>query len=166
MIVIGIDPGATGAIAGIHSTKGLLEVWDMPAMEISGSRSSQRVSGAQVREIFGVLRDMEPGGQVVIYMEDVHSMPKQGVVSTFTFGVNTGIVLGVAAGLELGVELVRPPEWKNALGLPRKADKAAGREMAARLWPQKASLFSLVKHHNRADACLIAWHGMHRIRGF
>ena len=35
-------------------------------------------------------------GTVVV--EDVHSMPKQGVSSTFNFGVSKGIVIGVFAG--------------------------------------------------------------------
>lgn len=168
MIVIGIDPGGSGAVAAVSSAKGLIEIWDMPVAKVSVSRPNQlRVSGAVLQEIFFCINDMSQEQNPVVYMEEVGAMPGQGVVSTFNFGINAGIVIGVISALGFPLIFTRPPAWKKAVGIPAKADKSASRELAMRLWPDKATpLLKRVKDHNRADAALIAWSGVKALRGF
>ena len=63
-----------------------------------------------------------------VVVENVHAMPKQGVSSTFRFGVAVGIIHGVAGALRLPLTLVTPTQWKKFHGLP--SDKEAARELA------------------------------------
>jgi crossover junction endodeoxyribonuclease RuvC len=80
-------------------------------------------------------------------------MPKQGVSSTFKFGVNFGIWRGILAAYQIPFQLVKPRQWQK--GVIRKADgKMASLIAARRRWP-KAELH-LKKHHGRADALWIA----------
>lgn len=152
MIVVGIDPGKGGAIAALDSYGVLLTVDDMPV-------TGKVVNGALVNELLGnhattarynLLGDTEP----VVVIEDVHSMPKQGVASSFSFGRSLGVVEGVALGRGCSVRYVSPARWKRALGLT--ADKGASRRRATELWPTKAALFARVKDDGRAEAALIA----------
>ena len=49
MIIIGIDPGVSGAISVLENKK-VIEVFDMPTM-IDGKKSKRQVNGAQVTNI-------------------------------------------------------------------------------------------------------------------
>jgi len=87
--VVGIDPGLNGALALLEGAK-LTDLTDMPT-------HAKRVNGRLVAE---TLMRWDPDYVVI---EDVHSMPKQGVASSFLFGLNTGIVIGAvqACGLPM-----------------------------------------------------------------
>ncbi len=154
-VYIGIDPGVCGAYA-IY--------WpDEPAALIADDLP---VAGGEldlttfVRKIAGYLApDDKPLGVV----ERVHSMPKQGVSSTFKFGAAYGSLRGVLAGLCIPTTLVTPGVWKKHHGLP--ADKEAARAFALRLFPG-TDLFSRKKDHGRAEATLIALYAAHRMYGF
>ena len=147
MIVIGIDPGKGGAIAALDSYGVLLTVDDMPV-------TGKVVNGALVDELLGNWCDPLGDTEPVVVIEDVHSMPKQGVASSFSFGRSLGVVEGVALGRGCSVRYVSPARWKRALGLT--ADKGTARRRAIELWPSKAALFARVKDDGRAEAALIA----------
>ena len=49
MIIIGIDPGITGAISILENKK-VIEVYDTPTM-IDGKKNKRQVNGAQVTNI-------------------------------------------------------------------------------------------------------------------
>ena len=89
-----------------------------------------------------------------VAIERVHSMPKQGVASSFKFGMGFGIWLGILAALRLPHELVTPQAWKKLMlaGMPKEKD--ASRQRAMQLFPDVD--LSLKRHHGRADALLIA----------
>ena len=76
MIVYGIDPGLSGAIARFDLTEGFLEIHDMPIMEVNKKKS---VSPQLVADI---LRQQH----APVYIEKVGAMPGQGVSSMFSFG--------------------------------------------------------------------------------
>ena len=147
MIILGIDPGATGAFAWVDSAGGgaLIAVMDMPMMEVRGKKRAS-ISGVCS------LMAMRPVDLVII--EAVHSMPGQGVASSFAFGYGAGALEGSATALGLSVELVRPVTWKKAAGAP--ADKGACRQMCQRYWPGAAALFARARDDGRADAALLA----------
>ena len=52
-----------------------------------------------------------PGPFAVV--ERVHSMPRQGEASTFSFGCSFGVVLGVLGAMGIPFELVAPKVWKG-----------------------------------------------------
>ena len=99
-----------------------------------------------------ILRGINP---TVVVVENVHSMPKQGVASSFKFGRSLGAIEGVIGALSYPHVKMTPQAWKKEMSLIGK-DKTASRALAKELWPNQAEHFQLVKHDGRADAALIA----------
>lgn len=149
--VIGIDPGISGAISVFSSnTHNLLDVFDMPTLEVdSGKTRKRHISAVGLRDILVC----HPTDHVVI--EKVGAMPGQGVTSMFNFGRSAGIIEGVVAALCNPHTYVTPATWTKAVG--RAAGKDASRMRAMELFPSKADLFKRAKDDGRADAALIAY---------
>ena len=150
-LVIGIDPGFTGAIAVMTVHGEVLTIWDMPTSEEGKLRQPH---GAGLRSIF----DQHRGNIALVALELVHAMPKQGVASSFRFGVNWGILVGVLQALALPYELVTPQAWQKAMyaSQPKgrtKADvKKTTRAFVDRRWP------GVAKNEGQADAlCIAEW---------
>lgn len=153
--IIGIDPGAGGAVAILERSGELVQVFDMPSVEvISGGKAKRRVSPEMLA---AELRLYNVHG-VCAYIEQVGAMPGQGVSSMFAFGEAFGLAKGVLAGLGIPVQAVPPGKWKRALNL--NAGKDGARARAAALWPTKAGEFKRVKDDGRAEAALIAHWGL------
>lgn len=145
---IGIDPGAKGAISLLDRHGELLECEDMPSPDGT-------VSGASLADLIdNWMQPRGPLGMVTAIVEKVGAMPKQGVASTFKFGTNYGVALGVLGALRIRTVLVTPAQWKREMRLSR--DKGASRAAADRRWPSDADLFRRVKDDGRAEAALIA----------
>jgi crossover junction endodeoxyribonuclease RuvC len=155
-VIIGVDPGKSGAFAALASDGSLLGVHDMPVV-------GPIISSALLDELVHNYVDplIVPPGAAVI--EDVHAMPKQGVASMFAFGRSLGIAEGVVAGNGFAVHYVSPAKWKRQLGLSK--DKGVSRRRAIELWPHRATWFNLVKHDGRAEAALIAYWFLHHGEG-
>lgn len=140
--ILGIDPGVSGALAFYcHDAPHLVTAEDMPVVDGHVDASALTFRIEQLRPDFAMV-------------ELVSSMPKQGVASTFKFGRAFGTLLGVLAATRTPYRFAAPGYWKKHFRLP--AEKEAARAMALRLWPERASSFSLKKHHGRAEAALIA----------
>lgn len=146
-LVIGVDPGKSGAFAVLLGGA-LVAIHDMP---VAGNIVSPALLDELVHNHVDPMAD-PPYGVAVI--EDVHAMPKQGVSSSFSFGRSLGVIEGVLAGNGFGLRYVSPAKWKKALGL--SADKGASRRRACELWPHRAAWFARVKDDGRAEAALIA----------
>jgi crossover junction endodeoxyribonuclease RuvC len=148
MRVIGIDPGASGAVVMLEDDEPI-EWMAMPVMKVG---SATRVNAAALAEFF-----FESNVDHV-YVEAVHSMPKQGVASSFNFGHSTGTIMGVLGALSVPHTLVTPKAWKKAAGLIG-TDKDAARARAIQLWPQWRELDKKGAGQAFADAALIARYG-------
>jgi len=149
--VIGIDPGAGGAVAILERNGDLVQVFDMPSVDlVAGGKLKRRVSPEMLA---AELRLYNIHGTCA-YIEQVGAMPGQGVSSMFAFGEAFGLAKGVLAGLGIPVQSVPPAKWKRALGL--NAGKDAARAKAAALWPHQAGEFKRVKDDGKAEAALIA----------
>ena len=150
MRVLGIDPGAGGALALLNAGK--LDIVDMPIAVVNRNRRPKReVDAAQVARI---IEDMKPD---LAFLELVGPMPKQGVASTFQFGRSLGILQGVLGALQIPITPIRPQEWRK--GARVRPGKDGSRARASELFPHYTELFSLKKHHGRAEAALIAFYG-------
>lgn len=147
-IIIGVDPGKSGAFAALDQDGNLHDTWDIPAVD-------KRISAPLIADI---LRPLQAVTELCV-IEDVHSMPGQGVTSMFTFGRGLGIVEGVALGAGIPVRWVSPAKWKRALGL--SPDKGASRRRATELWPAQSAMFARVKDDGRAEAALIAYYWLY-----
>lgn len=153
MIILGIDPGASGALAIIDSADlGRVEIFDMPSVQIKrGTRMVNQVSAPMLAEI---LRDKKIDRAM---LEKVGAMPGQGVSSMFAFGRAAGVVEGVLAGLEIPVTLVTPQEWQKHMRVVGGKDGARSR--ASQIFSKDVNFFLRKKDDGRADAALIASYG-------
>jgi crossover junction endodeoxyribonuclease RuvC len=141
MIFAAIDPGSVhAAIAVFHDG---VPVFVDDIRSVNGMLDAAALAHA--------LSDMKVQRVVV---ESVHAMPKQGVSSTFKFGMGVGIIHGVAGALRLPITLVTPSQWKGFHYL-RGPDKEAARELAIRNWPEHNHRLGRKKDADRAEALLI-----------
>jgi hypothetical protein len=140
MIFAAIDPGSVhAAIAVFHDA---VPVFVDDIRTVNGMLDAAAFAHA--------LQDMKVSRMVV---ENVHSMPRQGVSSTFKFGQGVGIIHGVAGALRLPLTLVTPSQWKTFQGL--RSDKEASRALAIRRWPEHNKHLDRKKDADRAEALLI-----------
>jgi crossover junction endodeoxyribonuclease RuvC len=151
MIIIGIDPGISGAISIIENKK-ILEVYDTPTM-IDGKKNKKQINSAQVTNI--IKERLNPGKEVIVVVEQVNAMPGQGVTSMFNFGQSFGVIKGICAALSLPIYFVRPTKWKKHFNLI-KTNKDASRTKVIEAYPEISSKLHRKKDSNRADAILIA----------
>ena len=91
MIIIGIDPGVSGAISVLKNKK-VIEVYEMPTM-IDGKKNKRQINGSQVTNI--IEEAINDDKEVVVVVEHVNAMPGQGVTSMFNFGQSFGVIKGI-----------------------------------------------------------------------
>ena len=151
MIIIGIDPGVSGAISILENKK-VIEIFDMPTM-IDGKKNKKQVNGSQVTNI--IKNNIIENKEVVVVVEHVNAMPGQGVTSMFNFGQSFGVIKGICSALRLPIYFVRPTKWKKYFNLI-KTNKDASRTKVIEVYPDISSKLSRKKDSNRADAILIA----------
>lgn len=147
-MILGIDPGATGAIAVLDGP--YANVFDLPTTKIGGSI---QISPQRLRAMLTGFGPVD-----MVFVEDVHAnaMSYKG---NFTLGLAVGIVHGVCAAMDRPVQRIQPKDWQRAVGvsiIPKSERKNSHRQVAMELWPDLYDQLRLVKHHNRADALLIA----------
>lgn len=161
MIYIGIDPGLSGAVAviqedaiiGPHGDIDVCSVFDTPTVIVEGETTKRKYlvpSMARLLEPYTNRQD------VLAVLENVHSMPKQGVSSSFCFGEGKGMWEGILAAYNIPTELVSPQRWKKEVMADQGKDKSAARFKAMTLFPSLAEQLKLVKHDGRAEALLMA----------
>lgn len=141
---IGIDTGKHGGIAvieGDHITVAPYSNTELLAL--------------------GLLSDND---RMICCLEQVHAMPKQGIVSTFNFGVSYGYIKGVLEAYGIPYQEIRPQRWKAEFGL--NTDKAKSIEVCQRLFPDVCLLAterSRVPHDGMAEALLMAEYARRRL---
>lgn len=145
MIYLGIDPGKKGGYATISIVAGkaplaLVSPWD----------------DSLFTEVVNWLSECD--GCVFCAVEKVHSMPQQGVKSTFNFGQSYGFIKGVLTALGTPFQEIPPQEWKKEFGLIGK-DKKESIRVCKQLFPRVSLLpteKSRVDSDGMAEALLIA----------
>jgi crossover junction endodeoxyribonuclease RuvC len=153
MLIIGIDPGISGAICFFENGK-IIEVIEMPNMA-EGKKNKKQVNGAQiVNEIIKRIKNLDKKNIKVI-IEQVAAMPGQGVTSMFNFGQSFGVLKGICSALQLPMYFVRPAKWKKYFNLIN-SEKDASRTKAIEVFPYFSSQLARKKDTNKADAILIS----------
>jgi crossover junction endodeoxyribonuclease RuvC len=140
-LILAIDPGLSGALALVAGNR-FVHTEELP-------RVGNILNGIELAKI---VSDFGPAQAVI---ERVHSMPKQGIASAFTFGQAYGTAIGVITGAGLPIAYVTPQKWKAHFRL-RGHDKSFSAQKAIQIYPAAAPFLSLKKHHNRAEAILLA----------
>jgi hypothetical protein len=168
MVVVGIDPGLSGACSVVDH-HGLRAVFDLPTMPIPNIGPKALVQNKlDGRALVKLLREhCHAGESVQSVLEAVSVMGgKNNAVQT------QGSLLRTLGALETALELLgwapqyaHPQTWKRFFGLIDSELSDAQRkrkamECARRLYPACVDL-ARAKDHNRAEAILIAhwWRG-------
>lgn len=158
---IGIDPGSHGYIVVLDEEGKYLN-----SLAIEDS-TEQEVA----RFVFKWSR-----AETVALMEDVHSMPGQGVATTFAFGRNVGFLQGILVALQIPYILVTPRKWQKEMWIAKDmvytvrkdkrgedkrqvAPKPTSINAATRLFPTtdlRKSDRARNPHDGKCDALLIA----------
>jgi len=156
MVVCGIDPGLSGAIALIaaEGEPNAATVFDMPVFLLSRAGRNKREIDAY--GLARLLAEHYPIGHA--FVEQVGARPGQGTSSMFAFGKAVGIVIGILAANGIPTTAVSPHEWKKTLRVP--ADKDGARARASQLLPAAAHQWGRAKDSGRAEAALIALWGL------
>lgn len=151
-MIIGIDPGCSGAIVVLDCYGGYVDHLEMPNLQ---EGKNNRVNAAAIAAF------LKKGNRLYThaFIEKVGAMPGQGVTSMFTFGDACGVVRGVVAGAGIPYTMITPQAWKKSAGLIG-SDKDAARSRAIQLYPDLRVLDQKGKGQAVADALLIARHGV------
>ena len=153
MLIIGIDPGITGAICFLQDGN-IIDVIDMPTMA-SGNNNKKQINGSQIFNEISLKIKSHKSDNVNVVVEQVSAMPGQGVTSMFNFGQSFGVIKGVCAAMQLPIFFVRPVKWKKHFDLIN-SQKDSSRVKAIEMFPKFSSILSRKKDSNKADAMLIA----------
>jgi crossover junction endodeoxyribonuclease RuvC len=142
MIYMGIDPGFSGAWAMIDDCSRYVNCGDMhnDKKHIDTKKVVYEISQARAN------------ADMVVVLEAVHSMPGQGVSSSFKFGMAYGVALSIAERFSCPWQLVTPQRWKKDMKLT--SDKKESLSMARQLWPMAP--LKRQKDNGRAEALLLA----------
>jgi len=120
------------------------------------------------RDMIDELLRLSGSNSVMAVVEQVHSMPHQGVASTFAFGTNYGMVLGALEALGIPYSTVTPGRWQKTIC--EAVDKASNTKQmhynaACRLFPNidfRKSERSKTWDDNKVDATLICEYGIRK----
>ncbi len=151
MIIIGIDPGLSGALAFLEGKK-VLKVIDMPVMS-DGKKNKKQLNSALLASF--IKENIKDHANISVVVEQVNAMPGQGVTSMFNFGQTFGAIKGICATLELPIYLIRPSKWKKHFDLINSS-KDASRTKVIEMYPHLSKELSKKKDVNKSDAILIA----------
>ncbi len=173
MIYVGIDPGITGAVAGISETGKFLFVFDMPTVEkrtASKNRTTakvkRKIDAFELHKLLWQHLDLCKKEDVTIAIEEQKVMhPKKipgkenrtmGPTSLMSLGHTYGSIEAVVQVAEIDYSITPSKKWKSYFKIP--GEQNGGKKIALSLARMmfRAAPLKLQKHHNRADALLIA----------
>jgi len=169
MIVVGIDPGLTGAIATSHG-----HVYDIPVV-MKGKGQGSVKKHIDPKGVYQILREIITyttndglaNNDILVYLEEQYYRKKfgfnkkeipQGGSSIFSLGDSYGVIRAAIAIADLTCVTVSPSTWKKRLNLT--SDKEMCRAKAIEWWPKSHEYLSRKKDHNRAEALLLVKYGI------
>lgn len=154
MLIIGIDPGLSGGIAFMEGER--MHVEPLPTLKVSKGKGKRRI--LDLSSLSAMIDDRtKDASRVHVFIEQVGSMPGQGVASMFSFGEVFGAIKGIIAAYFLPMTLVTPVTWKRALRVSKNKDDARNR--ASQLMPRHGHFWLRHKDDGLAEAAMIALYG-------
>jgi len=152
---IGIDPGLEGAIVAVDRDGSLFSCDDIPNVKTGSGR--EMVLGNVVRMIARHVDDI--GAENLFCTLEKHTpRPGQGISSQCKLARICGQLEGVLAAYGVPYQLMHPRTWSKVMrDVPGTDLKSRAILSASRRFPTLD--LSKKKHHNRADAALIAEFG-------
>jgi hypothetical protein len=163
MKIVGVDPGAYGAIALLNGPA--LDVFDMPVVRVRRGKSDK--AEVNVAELFNLFSTFGP---CHAFIEQVGGMTGQSASAAFNFGRAAAAPECMAIACGMSVTRVPPVVWKRALRVLGGKDQAVSR--ASSLFPRHVSAWAAVRgngaanqREGRAEAALIAEYGRRTLVG-
>ena len=151
-VYIGIDPGQSGGLVALYNDRVVADA--MPATE------------RDIWDWFNPPRSPAVPVSVYAVIEKVHSMPNQGVSSTFKFGCGYGGLRMALIAAGIPFEEVTPQAWQKAMGIPRREKTESKTQWKNRLRSIAQQLFPSEKVTLKtSDALLIAEYCRRKNRG-
>ena len=139
-LYIGIDPGQSGGISFIPDNDPS-KAWAIKMPET-------------LADLWEVINEwnlrIDDCDFVHACLERVHSMPGQGVASSFKFGQGFGHLEMALTASGIPYTYVTPQKWQKELGCLTKGDKNVSKSRAQQLFPH------IKCTHNISDSLLIA----------
>ncbi len=172
MLIIGIDPGLTGAIAWNKHDE--FQVVDMPVNTFDKSKTDKRAkppnkptttkrSNCQKKPVkvkrldheylVDIFQTLDPD---MVFIESQHARPISGSTQSFKLGQAYEALIMACVALGYKYRLVTPQSWKKYHDMMKKT-KDESRQYAQCLFPD-IDLHRKMDH-NRADALLICYYG-------
>lgn len=142
--IVGIDPGKKGAVANILIEDG--KIVYASAMPMPND----------IIEMVDILDGID-----TVYIEKAQAMPRQGIVSAFTYAKEYGIILGIMMAYGINIVEVSPATWKRQMELRPSDDKKVRKENAMRMANMLVGhcMREPIKNDGEAEALLIALWG-------
>jgi len=164
MITIGIDPGLTGAIAGLNAVKEIIFDSPLPSLPVikDGEKTGRKYFDIRhTYLLLGATISLYPKCRVMIEeLVPISKVGQKGGVSrlaAFSMGKASMLLEALLTVYRANYDMVRPGIWKKYFGL-LKQDKAASIAKVLELYQD----FDFAKYklaayrHGVADAILIA----------
>lgn len=166
MMIVGVDPGVNGAIA-IMRENGTILLLDVPnvshKIENKKTGKTRNHKDIDIEKLDALCYEYFNHVGCKIFIEEVHSMPGQGVASTFKFGKAFGTLIGMLS-VYGKVHFVKPQEWKKHHGLIGKK-KDDSRLLVIERYPSLKNELKLKKNVDKAEALLLCLYGQTKLRG-
>ena len=177
MLIVGIDPGDSGGIAVIP----LFAFYRTKAYPLKGLSSPELTE--LLREIRNgstdiSSRQVDKNTQIEVFLENpslspyipgppcrcCKRRPTRNAQSIAHLSRSTGLLEGIALGLNIPITLIHPIKWQNGVDSRTKGDKKVSKEKAVQYFPflektlKNGTKKSTITHQT-ADALLIALYG-------
>lgn len=154
-MLIGIDPGVSGAIGVLRDDGKFVDVIDIPSRTVPGSgRIRREIHAQQLYKIMEYIHQQHHDKQWRICIEKSFGGKAMFAQAVMSLGESLGIIRGIVEPI-FGTEAifyVAPARWKKAYRLGK--DKNASLDLARSRFPEAP--LNLKKHHNRSEALLLA----------
>lgn len=138
---IGVDPGKSGGIVVLDENLTVIEVADI-----------KKQTHHSLSDLLARHNDAK-----LCFIEKVHSMPGQGVSTTFAFGEIYGLLQGLIIANKIPIDYVTPRSWQAFLGIKKKQKSESQTDFKRRLKQHAQNKYPREKIiNNTADAYLIA----------
>lgn len=131
---LGIDPGQSGGLSILDRVGNVVMVAPMPDTE---------------KDLSDMVQEFAPRIRMAM-IEAVHSMPGQGVSSSFKFGMSYGALRMVLIAHGVPFESITPRQWQKAMHCLSGGNKNVTKAKAQELFPEQKVT------HAVADALLIS----------
>jgi len=106
MVVIGVDPGASGALCSLDSCTKEIKFHSTPQSKNLFDSIGAILNWLSTQHI-----------PTIVAIEDVHSMGGMSAKSNFQFGRNLGLIEALIHSWSNQVEYVQPKVWQKACGI-------------------------------------------------